>query len=113
MTFPAASDRPAGCPSDLELDELLAGDLGTNNLPAPIAYARDQCQYCNLPDPEVPTLTMDDNRPLKNWIKPVAGAPLTFHTIDAGHPADVTLKPFYQLHYQRYTVYWNVLTPRP
>jgi hypothetical protein len=26
------------------------GDLGTNNLPAPIAYARDQCQYCDFPD---------------------------------------------------------------
>jgi hypothetical protein len=88
---------------------LLAGDLGTNNLPAPIAYARDQCQYCNLPAPEVPTLVID-NRPLETWIKPVANAPLTFHTVNAGRPFDVVLKPFYQLHYHRYTVYWDVVT---
>jgi DUF1680 family protein len=87
---------------------LLAGDLGTNNMPAPIAYARDQCQYCNFPDKEAPTLVMD-NRPLESWIKPAVGDPLTFHTINAGHPADIILKPFYQVHYQRYTVYWNVL----
>lgn len=91
---------------------LLAGDLGTNNTPAPIVYARDQCQYCNFPDPEVPTLVMD-NRPLENWIKPVTGNPLTFRTINAGHAGDVTLKPFYQLHYQRYNAYWNVLPTGP
>jgi len=89
---------------------LLAGDLGTNNLPAPIAYARDQCQYCDFPDPKVPVLVMDD-RPLENWLKPVAREPLTFRTANSGRPADVTLRPFYQLHYQRYTVYWDVLTP--
>jgi DUF1680 family protein len=89
---------------------LLAGDLGTNNMPEPIAYATDQCRYCNFPDTEVPTLMME-NRPLENVIKPVAGEPLTFHTIDVGRPVDIFLKPFYQLHYQRYTVYWNVLSP--
>lgn len=89
---------------------LLAGDLGTNNMPAPIAYARDQCLYCNFPDPEVSTLLMD-NHPLESWIKPVAGELLTFRTVNAGHPADVTLKPFYQLCCQRYSVYWNVITP--
>jgi uncharacterized protein len=88
---------------------LLAGDLGTNNLPAPIAYARDQCQYCNSPDPKVPVLVMDD-RPLEDWLKPVAREPLMFRTVNAGRPADVTLKPFYQLQYQRYTVYWDVLS---
>ena len=89
---------------------LLAGDLGTTNLPAPIAYTADQCQYCNLPDPKVPVLVMDD-QPLQKWVKPVAGERLTFRTINAGRPADVILRPFYQLHYQRYTVYWEVLSP--
>jgi DUF1680 family protein len=89
---------------------LLAGDLGTNNLPAAIAYARDQCQYCNHPDPKAPVLVIGD-RPLENWLKPVAGEALTFRTANAGRPADVILRPFYQLHYQRYTVYWDVLSP--
>jgi DUF1680 family protein len=89
---------------------LLAGDLGKNNLPAPIAYAIDQCKYCDFPDPKVPGLATDD-RPLESWIKRVATEPLTFRTANAGRPADVTLKPFYQLHYQRYTVYWDILSP--
>ena len=89
---------------------LLAGDLGTNSLPAPIPYARDQCQYCDFQDPKVPVLVMD-GRPLENWVKPVAGELLTFRTVNAGRPADVILRPFYRLHYQRYTVYWDVVTP--
>ncbi|PWU14736.1 MAG: hypothetical protein C5B50_16575, partial [Verrucomicrobia bacterium] len=82
---------------------LLGGDLGTNNLPAAIAYARNQCQYCDLPAPEVPALVVRNN-PLESWLRPVADEPLTFHTANAGRPADVVLRPFYQLHYQRYTV---------
>jgi DUF1680 family protein len=89
---------------------LLAGDLGTTNLPAPIPYASDHRIYCDFPDPKVPVLVMDD-QPLENWMKPVAGEPLSFHTANAGRPADVILRPFYQLHYQRYTVYWDVLSP--
>jgi DUF1680 family protein len=89
---------------------LLAADLGTNNLPAAIPYARDQCQYCDYPDPKVPVLVVDDG-PLQNWLKPVASERLTFRTDKAGRPTDVILKPFYQLHYQRYTVYWDVLSP--
>jgi DUF1680 family protein len=89
---------------------LLAGDLGTTNLPAPIPYATDHRVYSNLPAPRVPALVMDD-QPLEHWVKPAAGEPLTFRTANAGRPADVILRPFYQLHYQRYTVYWDVLSP--
>jgi DUF1680 family protein len=91
---------------------LLAGDLGATNLPPPVPYAgNDCCQYCDLPDPKPPVLVMDD-RPLEDWIKPIAGGPLAFRTVGAGHDAEVFLRPFYQLQYQRYTVYWDVLSPR-
>jgi DUF1680 family protein len=89
---------------------LLAGDLGTNNLPAKIAYARDQCQYCELPDPKVPVLVMS-NGPLEAYLTPMPGNPLTFQTANAGLPTDAILKPFYQLYSQRYSVYWDILTP--
>ena len=40
-------------------------------------------------------------------IEPVAGRPLTFKTKGIGQPRDVELIPFYRLHHQRYTVYWQ------
>jgi uncharacterized protein len=89
---------------------LLAGDLGTMNLPTPIAYANDPGRYGNLPDPEVPPLVIEDQS-LEKYIKPLAGNPLMFRVTDIGGSPGVILKPFYQLYYQRYTVYWNVLTP--
>ncbi len=52
--------------------------------------------------------------PPENWIKPVAGKPLTFRTADSGRPADVTLVPFYRLFGQRYSIYWELgKPPRP
>lgn len=36
---------------------------------------------------------------------------LVFRTEGMGRPRDVTLIPFYQLHHQRYSVYWPVMTP--
>jgi hypothetical protein len=40
--------------------------------------------------------------------RPVTGQPLTFATQGIGQPADVTLVPFYRLHHQRYSVYWQL-----
>jgi uncharacterized protein len=89
---------------------VLAGDLGTNNLPAPIPYATDPQQFVHVADPNVPVLVVD-HQPLKNWLQPVAGQPLTFHAVNVGQSEDVVLRPFYQLYYHRYTVYWKVSTP--
>jgi hypothetical protein len=43
-------------------------------------------------------------------VAPVSGKPLTFCTHDLGRPDDVTLIPFYRMHRERYSVYWNVLS---
>lgn len=40
-------------------------------------------------------------------IKP-AGAPLTFKTDGLGHPADVTLVPYYKMAHQHYNMYWKI-----
>jgi hypothetical protein len=50
-------------------------------------------------------------RALEAWIKPVAGNPLTFRTVKAGKPDDVTLVPFYKLFGERYAIYWQVGEP--
>jgi uncharacterized protein len=52
------------------------------------------------------------NRPVAEWVKPVAGEPLTFRTVETGSPRDVTLYPFYRMHGKRYSVYWDLFTQR-
>jgi hypothetical protein len=41
----------------------------------------------------------------------VAVQSLVFQTKGLGQPRDVTLIPFYQLQHQRYSVYWNLMSP--
>ena len=88
---------------------LLAGTLGTNGMPAS-DYAAGQLDLVNVPDPLVPLMVGDTNSLLASVV-PVAGQPLTFKTSGVGQPFDVTLIPFYQVQHQRYSVYWNVLSP--
>jgi DUF1680 family protein len=87
---------------------VLAGELGTNNLPD--VFARDQRAYDKYPDSPVP-VWVTSREALLSSIKPVAGVPLTFRTHGIGRPEDVTLKPFHRIHRQRYSVYWRLLTP--
>jgi len=89
---------------------VLAGQLGDEGLNAPIPYAGDPAAYFGVSDPKVPVL-ITDSKSLDAWIKPVAGQPLTFQTVGAGRPNDVTLKPFNTTYFSRYTVYWNTFTP--
>ena len=87
---------------------VLAGDLGTKDLPNP--YTRDQTDLNHVPSPAAPAFVTE----ARNWlerVQPVRGKPLTFRTKGLGRPKDVTLIPFYQTHHQRYSVYWPVFTP--
>jgi len=91
---------------------VLAGQLGTEGLAPPMPYATgDQGAYFHVTDPAVPVFVTDERQPLTAWIKPVAGQTLTFQTVGAGRPAEVTLKPFYSTYFSRYTVYWDTFTP--
>jgi hypothetical protein len=46
-------------------------------------------------------------RKLNEWLKPVAGQPLTFETRGvASRP--ITLMPYYEIDKQRYVLYWNL-----
>ena len=86
---------------------VLGGQLGNDGLPSP--YARDQTEHTRTPDPDVPVL-VTDGRPVAAWLEPVPGHPLTFRTKGVGRPRDVTLVPFHQQHYERYTVYWDLFS---
>ncbi len=99
---------------------LLAGRLGTEGLTpadfhgggpfdAPIERA-GQTAAKKIPESHVPVFvgTLAD---ALHKIAPVSGRPLTFQTRGLARPADVTLVPFYRLFFERYALYWNVLTP--
>jgi DUF1680 family protein len=88
---------------------VLAGELGgAESLTADKVYG----QYGPGGDPvAVPSFESKSGLPLEAWIKPVSGKPLTFQTVNAGRPNDITLVPFYELFGQRYAIYWQVDKP--
>ena len=86
---------------------VLAGEMGTNAMPNPIT--RHQTDFSHLPTPEAPVFVTTADK-LTGQIKPVAEKKLTFRTHDIGQPNDVTLIPFYQMHRERYSVYWKLLS---
>jgi len=87
---------------------VLAGELGTQGLDPKRIYSDDKVLHGGFPVIAVPVLAGDRNA-LDKWIQPVSAKekPLTFRTVNAGHPEDVTLSPFYRLFDQRYSVYWR------
>ncbi len=102
-----ASDDPASV-AILYGPVVLAGELGRKGMPAS-DEAKDQKDYDRVPTPRAPVLVSDDANPV-NWLKPVAGKPLTFTTMGVARPGNVELIPIYQLHHERYTVYWRLLS---
>lgn len=90
---------------------VLAGALGKENFPE-TDIAEDHLKFNTYPGITVPTLVVEEPD-LTKWIKPLKTAPLTFETEAIGEPGKVklTLIPFYALHHERYTVYWNIVTP--
>ena len=82
---------------------VLAGDLG----PQPPAPAEGDGDGPAAASVESPVLITE--RPVTEWLKPVAAQPGTFRTTGVG--ADVAFAPFYRTHRRIYTTYWDVLTP--
>ncbi|MDE3068753.1 MAG: glycoside hydrolase family 127 protein [Verrucomicrobiota bacterium] len=87
---------------------VLAGDLGTNGMPADV-YATDQTEFVKWPATPVPVFVAEPGSLLRHIH--ATAQPLVFRTKNLGRPGDVTLAPFYRLQHQRYSVYWRVFTP--
>jgi hypothetical protein len=66
-------------------------------------------QYSGDPVPPVPVLVADSGEPA-SWVKRIDAEGLRFRTRNVGKPTDVSLIPLHELHRQRYTVYWKLLT---
>lgn len=88
---------------------VLAGALGTKDFPNTDILA-DHLSLNNHPLIDVPDIVTGDKK-LLNWIKRVENQPLEFITDTVGQPGNISIKllPFYKLHHQRYTIYWNIM----
>jgi len=82
---------------------VLVGDLG----PEP----QDDSTHISTP------VIVAADRPMDQWLKPVAGKPNAFRTAGvaydsagSGKVMDIDFVPFYQLHRRTYSAYWDVYT---
>jgi hypothetical protein len=87
---------------------VLAGKLGSGDMPSP--YVRDQVDEAWVPPPVVPAFVTAEAGWLGH-IEMVSRSPLLFRTHGLARPREVLLAPFYQVHHERYTVYWRLLAP--
>jgi DUF1680 family protein len=78
---------------------VLAGDLGSEH------------GFAAWKPGAVPVLVAAD-RPVSDWLKPVAAQPGCFRTGGVGRDHDVDLVPFYRLHRRTYGVYWDLFSPQ-
>lgn len=88
---------------------VLAGEMGTVNMVSPAPYSNptlynDYYTYnYNVPQNLIKKVGIDKGN-LANEIKPLEAKSLTFKTVKEG----VTLKPLYDIHRERYVIYWDL-----
>ena len=82
---------------------LLAGELGRENMPNDHA---EKDAYLKMPPAAVPEIKSTSRNPA-DWLEPVTGAPMVFKAHGVGPADGIVFRPLYDLHHQRYSVYWN------
>ena len=94
---------------------LLAAALGKEGIEEIDPHAEKRNKFDQVPSPPIPVLVAD-GRAVNDYIKP--GDEMGTFTIEDAvlrtpgieQTNDVTLIPFYKMHYQRYMVYWDLFT---
>jgi len=94
---------------------LLAGALGTEGIEGIDFHAGKRNKYDHVPSPPIPVI-LAAGRNIDEYIRP-GKSPGTFildgsvlRTPGTDINSDMTLLPFYEMHYQRYIVYWDLFT---
>jgi DUF1680 family protein len=88
---------------------VLAGEMGTAGLEGlDFTATHDYIANKALPLDQAPVFVGNASDVLAR-VKPVSGRPLAFRTEGLARPADVSLAPLYQIHRQRYSVYWRLM----
>jgi DUF1680 family protein len=81
---------------------LLAGELGSANMPNDFA---DKDAYLDTASVNVPAISNSSANPA-DWLQPIAGTPMAYKAQNAGSATGITFRPLYEVHHQRYSVYW-------
>ena len=92
---------------------VLAAKMGTEGMlkPAPFSNPGLHNDYYTYNYHVPSTLSNALNvkgKPVAEWLKPVAGLPLTFKNTDAADGKEYTFVPLFDLHRERYVVYWKL-----
>jgi DUF1680 family protein len=84
---------------------LLAGELGKDNMPASDVGNKDA--FLKVAPVPVPDIVSTSGNPA-DWLAPVPGEPSAFRFKDAGPANGIVVRPLFDLHHQRYSVYWRL-----
>jgi len=90
---------------------VLAAEMGTADMKKPYHDPSDPYQYYDydyhIPADMVHALNIKDDK-IADRLKPVKNKPLTFTAEGIANGHAVTMVPYYNLHRQRYVVYWDL-----
>lgn len=88
---------------------VLAGGLGKENMPEDRVGDNRTCRE-SVPAKNIPML-VGSLADLDSWIQCSSQRPLRFSVKNGGDQSAVELIPYFQMHHQRYTVYWKIYSP--
>jgi len=84
---------------------LLAGELGKDRMPG--SDVGDKDAFLKIAPAPVPDIVSTSSNPA-DWLAPVPGDPSAFKIKDAGPADGIIVRPLFELHHQRYSVYWHL-----
>ncbi len=84
---------------------LLAGELGRENMPGSDVGGKDA--FLKIAAAPVPDIVHASGNPA-DWLAPLPGDASAFQFKDAGPASGIVLRPLFDVHHQRYSVYWRL-----
>jgi len=84
---------------------LLAGELGKNNMPA--SDVGDKDAFLSIAGAPIPDIVTTTGNPA-DWLEPLPGDMPAFKMKNVGPANGIVLRPLFDLHHQRYSVYWRL-----
>ncbi len=84
---------------------LLAGELGKENMPD--SDVGDKDAFLKIAAAPVPDIVSTSISPA-DWLAPLPGDPSAFRIQGAGPADGIVVRPLFDLHHQRYSVYWQL-----
>lgn len=90
---------------------VLAGDLGEVPNTKSFPYARDQWDNFRAATADTPVLVCEQGESLVDSVERISDGGIAFRTKKTSTGNELILRPFKDLFYEYYNVYWNVLTP--